>query len=115
MPVSPHFMQFIFFNSLSGSCLQVEPADFVLQIQQRRIRELEHQLQSSQSEASRKDDQFQVELLKNQEVDGRIRDLQQELENSAAVVQLHTQELLRKNEELLQLRTIIDGLGGPRL
>lgn len=85
-----------------------------LQLQQRRIRELEHEAEALRMEVLRKEELLQQEKKKSQDLVGTTADLKQELENNAVVFKMHYQELLNRNEEISRLKAIIEGLDGAK-
>jgi hypothetical protein len=54
----------------------------LLQTQQRRIRELEHEVLATRKEVEKKDDQLRAEVTKTDALQKRNEELQQELDNN---------------------------------
>lgn len=78
-----------------------------LQEQQRQIRDLEHQLQSALHNAAQ-------HRANGQASKKRAAELQEELENNAAVFKLHYDELLAKDAEIAKLKAVIQGLSSGK-
>ncbi|CAL8463969.1 g3504 [Coccomyxa elongata] len=78
-----------------------------IEAQQRRIGELEQQLQAARRRISEQDATTQAARK-------RAVELQEELENNAAVFKLHYDELLAKDAELAKLRAVVQGLSSGR-
>lgn len=81
-----------------------------IQLQQRRIRDLEHEVEALRNEIERKDENLKSQILKNQQVAQQVQDLQSELENNAVVFNMHYQELINRNEEIDRLKAVIEGM-----
>jgi len=80
---------------------------FGLQEQQRQILNLEHQLQNALHNAAQQKAAGQASRK-------RAAELQEELENNAAVFKLHYDELLAKDAEIAKLKAVIQGLSSGR-
>ena len=78
-----------------------------LQEQQRQILNLEHQLQSALHSAAQQKAAGQASRK-------RAAELQEELENNAAVFKLHYDELLAKDAEIAKLKAVIQGLSSGK-
>ena len=78
-----------------------------LQEQQRHILDLEHQLQSALHSAAQ-------QRANGQASRKRATELQEELENNAAVFKLHYDELLAKDAEIAKLKAVIQGLSSGK-
>jgi len=80
---------------------------FGLQEQQRQILNLEHQLQTALHNAAQ-------QKAAGQASKKRAAELQEELENNAAVFKLHYDELLAKDAEIAKLKAVIQGLSSGK-
>ena len=78
-----------------------------LQEQQRQILNLEHQLQNALHSAAQQKAAGQASRK-------RAVELQEELENNAAVFKLHYDELLAKDAEIAKLKAVIQGLSSGK-
>ena len=78
-----------------------------LQEQQRHILDLEHQLQNALHSAAQ-------QRANGQASRKRATELQEELENNAAVFKLHYDELLAKDGEIAKLKAVIQGLSSGK-
>lgn len=81
-----------------------------IQLQQRRIRELEHEIEAFKTEVMNKDELLAAELRRTKLAAQQIAEMQESLDNNAAVFNMHYQELMARNEEISRLKAIIEGL-----
>lgn len=80
--------------------------------QQRRIRELEAVAEALRAEVAAKDEALAAARDAVAAADGRAAELQREVDATAAVFDLHYQELMLKAEEIERLKAVVEGLGG---
>ncbi|MEW5303586.1 MAG: hypothetical protein WDW38_009025 [Sanguina aurantia] len=83
-----------------------------IQLQQRRMKELELEGLALRAEVEAKDVGLRSAAVAAQAAQMRVAELQQELENSAVTQQAHLEEILMRNDEIARLKAIIEGLGG---
>eukprot|EP00775_Hariotina_reticulata_P007625 gene7625-7827_t len=95
---------------LSSTPLRVFAACLSL-AQQRRILQLEGEVEALRVEAGRQQESLTQQRAQTRAAEARIQELQQELDNNAVVFDMHYQELLLKNEEIQRLKTVIEGMG----
>eukprot|EP00873_Tetraselmis_striata_P023271 jgi/Tetstr1/443535/TSEL_031539.t1 len=85
-----------------------------IQAQQRRILELEHELEAALGAVERSDSRARESERQRQEAEMRASSIEAELENNAVVFKMHYNELLAKTEEVQKLKAIIEGLSNQR-
>ncbi|KAK9814712.1 hypothetical protein WJX72_010296 [[Myrmecia] bisecta] len=76
-----------------------------IQAQQRRLADLQHQVDDMQA-------RLQDSEAGRTAAEQRVAEMQQELDNNAVVFKMHYSELLAKNEEIANLKAVIQGLSG---
>mmetsp|Transcript_21531 Transcript_21531/g.38359 ORF Transcript_21531/g.38359 Transcript_21531/m.38359 type:complete len:209 (-) Transcript_21531:114-740(-) len=85
-----------------------------IQAQQRRILELEHELEVALGSVERAESTARESERRRREAETRASSIEAELENNAVVFKMHYNELLAKSEEVQKLKAIIEGLSGQR-
>lgn len=83
-----------------------------LQAQQRRILQLEGEVEALRVESGRQQEALVQQRAQTRAAEACIQELQQELDNNAVVFDMHYNELLLKGEEIERLKSVIEGLGG---
>ncbi|WIA40930.1 hypothetical protein OEZ86_004585 [Tetradesmus obliquus] len=83
-----------------------------LQAQQRRILQLEGEVEALRVESGRQAEALQQQRAQTRAAEARMQELQQELDNNAVVFDMHYNELLLKGEEIERLKSVIEGMGG---
>lgn len=79
---------------------------------QKRLRTMSQQVLNAQAQLVRKDEQIREEKDARKQLERRVEELNQQLENNSVVFKMHYNELLQRNEEIERLKAVIEGLGG---
>mmetsp|Transcript_32731 Transcript_32731/g.92843 ORF Transcript_32731/g.92843 Transcript_32731/m.92843 type:complete len:230 (-) Transcript_32731:202-891(-) len=83
-----------------------------IKAQQRRIVELEHELDIALGAAEKAEACAREEARQRREAEARTESIETELENNAVVFKMHYNELLARNDEVEKLKAVIEGLSG---
>mmetsp|Transcript_39294 Transcript_39294/g.87428 ORF Transcript_39294/g.87428 Transcript_39294/m.87428 type:complete len:166 (+) Transcript_39294:43-540(+) len=83
-----------------------------LQAQQRRMRDMEHEIAALRAEVEKKDEALTTAGRRYQQSLSQIEELRAELDNNAVVFKMHYQELITRNEEIARLTALVETLGG---
>eukprot|EP00803_Ostreobium_quekettii_P007880 evm.model.scf_3367.2 EVM.evm.TU.scf_3367.2 scf_3367:8984-11274(-) len=81
-----------------------------LQAVQKRLRTMSQQVLVAQAQLARKDEQIREERESKKQLEKRIEDMKQELDNNSVVFNMHYNELIQRNEEIERLKAVIEGL-----
>lgn len=75
---------------------------------------MNEQLLAAQAQLSRKDEQIRQEKELRHNVEIKVEELTQQLENNSVVFEMHYGELIRSNEEIERLKAVIEGLSSVK-